>query len=145
MNILDAMDRIETVQRTLEITSPIAARVKEVYTLGTAAGKVPNSFPCFLNFAELLPLQFGSSLLRRTYRVRMVLLVKDADPNRAARIALAFEHQLLQGFAADATLNGACTNIGPIEGINDRIEPWQLPGLDYTMDVLMAEAQDYEV
>ena len=133
------MTRIATVQGGLAISDPIAVSVARVYKLPPPETHKYNSFPCFVNSVRLLPLVYASSLLRRTYEVRMQLLVKDNDFGRGCEIALAFEEELIRAFASDITLENHCTNIETIVGELANLNGY--PGLDYRLLLHMAEAQ----
>lgn len=148
MSIYDALERIEAVQMGLSVTRPHEERIRTVHTLPPDA-KGLGTLPCIINTARLNPTVFSSGLLQRNYTIRMQLLAGRVS-HRNSLLAVAFEGEIIRAFAEDVTLKGAVTNLREIRATDGtdgltRLE-WNglgYSGLDYEMDVWIAEAMEY--
>jgi hypothetical protein len=104
VNILDVLERVRTIQAGLEITSPIATKIKRAYLTSPPSSKLVGDTPCFVNEWTMREVSFKSGLVLGDLEVHMQLLVYDADTDRAAAIATAFYPQIVTAFATNMKL-----------------------------------------
>lgn len=90
----------------LSITSPIATSIKKVWPFFPPARQVITDTPCFVNTWAVRDVEFMSALRRTAYSVHARLVVYDADSDRAAAIASAFQEPILERFSANVKLSG---------------------------------------
>lgn len=140
-SIRTTLDRIVTIQGGLTITAPISEHIAKAYKY-PPPGKNALDTPCFMNSPELT--QYDRGMLRqRIYQIRMQLFVKDADPDVAGDIAVAFGDKLSIALDNDLTLAIAgvpsCTLWRNLRGGVRLLEWNQIPyiGLDLFMDVVL--------
>lgn len=102
----DARTEIKALLETVSIAEPIKEAIARVYEFPPPTVE---DLPCFIIGLPALKIERGPSLRIRTYKVRLTLLVRDADVDRAAEIADAYREAILDVFDADVTLGGNCT------------------------------------
>lgn len=146
MDIRSCLDRIIAIQRSLSITSPIAATIKRAYKYFPPQ-EAPLETPCFQNAWTLVSEERGGGVRRQRYTVRMQLLVDDADQERAADIATAFHVALVDAFDADVTLAQTCSHQSlrggsPTLVVFERAGRFYV-GLDLYLDIEMDEAKAF--
>lgn len=112
MDIRTALARVKTVEEGLSITDPANISIRRVYTYFPHQSTQPE-VPCFMHDFTLLSHSIVAGLRRRVYLVRVQFWAGDADLDRSADIAAAFEQKWLDAFANDVILNGLVT--GPIK------------------------------
>ena len=151
MDIYSALTEINTIQAGLSISAPVAASIAKVWFAIPPQSAALSDFPCFMNtwgVVESKPVA-SNTILYQDYWVRMQLLVKDADADRAAAIATAFMPQIVSGFAAHWQLAGAVRNIswrgstGTATLLPLDFAGFHYIGLDLTLDLHMEEGHSF--
>lgn len=104
-SIRTALDSLVTLQSALTITSPISETIKKAYKTFPKQDGMPET-PCFINVPSLQRVSHVISARGQRWQVRMQLLVRDADRNRAADIVLAYVEKLIDALSDAQTING---------------------------------------
>lgn len=102
----DVRAQLKTLLEAVSITEPIEETIARVYEFPPPTVQ---DIPCFIIGLPALKVERAPSLRIKTYRVRLSLLVRDADVDRAAEIADAYREAILDAFDADVTLGGKST------------------------------------
>jgi len=107
MNFDVFLDRLIALEKTIGITSPVAATVKRVY-FGAPANSI-SDLPCVINTLAEPERTLGMAGRREErYRINIQLLVARAAPEdeRSSRIAAAFWFAAKNAFDADTSIGG---------------------------------------
>jgi len=141
----DAKARIVEVLETLEITEPEAQTIKRVYP--NPPGTI-GDVPCVIVYPPALTVvRQSSSLRKKVYTIRMLLLVKDADLSQAAALVDAYREAMIDLFDTDLTLNYTASIIdGPnIDAAADFIVgDRHYTGMDCILGITLMEAANYQ-
>lgn len=92
----------------VSITSPVAMSIKKVYA--NPPGAVTD-FPCFIIYPPRVEVARGVSRRDKTYTVRCLLLVQDADLARAAELLDAFREATVNVFDDAVALHGKASSV----------------------------------
>lgn len=108
-----ARAELATQLATVSITSPITQTIRRVYQ--TPPGAVQDT-PCFIIFPPgvIVERPFGGLRIDR-HRVRIALLLRDADKDRAGELVDAYREALITLVDSHITLNSTVTVISAQE------------------------------
>jgi len=140
----DAKARIVEILEGVSITDP-ESEIKRVYPdpPGTIA-----DLPCFIVYPPALTVvRQSSSLRKKTYTIRLRLLVTDADLATASALVDAYREAVVDAFDADLTLNFTASIIdGPNmeEAASFTYGQRQLTGMDCILGITLMEAANYQ-
>ena len=148
MDILTAMDEIRTRLGALAITTPIAQTVARVWDPLPPDSVVISDVPSWGLSLSFLGADRTASQYVEHYTLRMQLFIKDADRDRAIKIARSFHVALLAAFAPHPTLAATVTDHTlrggtPTEAILTRND-LTYTGLDEYMDITIKNAMTYD-
>ena len=105
MGISALITSLAAMQATLEITDPVALKVKRVYDTIPDA-KVILETPCWINTWTFLPEIRGGGLRETQFDIRMQLFCYDSSQAKASLIAAAFFEKILDAIDTNNTLGG---------------------------------------
>jgi hypothetical protein len=142
-SITAALDALITMQEALSITDPITATIKKAYKL-PPQGKIVLDFPCVINNVSFVrQVRSPVGILRHFYTIEQRLLVKDADLNRGAQIALAFWHEILITWNENIKLTNTVYT-SELRGASPTIGIVEFAGLSYPACISFLDVQIYE-
>lgn len=108
-----ARAELKALLATVAITSPITQTIKKVYEF--PPGAIQDK-PCFIIYPPAITIERRSGGWRSDrYRVRVALLVQDADKDRAAELVSAYIDKVTDLIDANVTLNGTATVVNEQE------------------------------
>lgn len=120
LNIIDAIKALAKMEETIEISSPVALKIKRSYVL-LPPGKNAPEVPCTMHTYRLVGHTISNSQRQRVYVVRSQLLVGETGPEDEGRqeIGVAFHEAFLQAFAGQLQVDspGVHLRLVPAEGI----------------------------
>jgi len=121
MNIELFIDRLQALQRTISIVSPVALSVKRCYW-GAPAASI-GDFPAIINTLTEMERSLGMGVRKENdYRVAVQLLAARATPEdeRSSRIATALWFAAKEAFDADRTIGGTVLH-SALQGANPTV------------------------
>lgn len=145
MGWLEARAQIAAVLGGVSITSPIEQTIARVYE------SPPGTFqdlPCFVIHPPAVEVSRSAGGLRRkTYTVRLRLLVTDADKDQASAIVDAYREAALDAFDSALALKGTADAVqGPRadEATSFEYTSGRYPGVDLFLTVQFTETRSFD-
>jgi len=140
----DAKARIVAILEGVSITDPVS-EIKRVYP--NPPGTI-GDVPCVIVYPPALTVvRQSSSLRKKTYTIRLRLLVTDADLATASALVDAYREAVVDAFDADLTLNYTASIIdGPNmeEAASFTYGQRQFTGMDCILGITLMEAANYQ-
>lgn len=149
MDIVSAMTEINTRLGALVITSPIQASVLKVWDPVPPDSVANPDTPCWMLSRSLVSTERSAGFYYEKHTLRLQLFIKDADRDRAFRIARAFEVALHASFGPHPTLSLKVADQfirggTPTEATLERAGQ-SYTGLDLYMDITIKNPMTFDV
>ena len=120
MNFMEFWDNLETMEKSIAITSPVVTQVKRAYW-GAPMGEL-NDLPCVIN-AMAEPdraLGFGTRDQRLRVNVQLIVAKATVEDQRSSLIATAFWFAAKDVFDSDLTI-GDTVSLSTFNGANPTV------------------------
>lgn len=148
MDIVTAIGEVNTRLLALTITSPIAESVRKVWDPVPPDSVALPELPCWILSRTLVDTERNASQYIEHHTLHLQFFVRDADRDRALKIARAFEVAAHSAFGPHPTLSGKVTNQllrggSPTEGTAER-NSIVYTVLDLYMDVTIKNALAFD-
>lgn len=144
------MDQVIAIQSALSITSPVSASIRKAwpYPPPMSVAIRDTDMPCFINEWSFEREERTTNGLRQQYyTVHMLLIVGDADMDRAFAIASGFMATIVDAFDATETINKSAFwsvlrgGSPTLVAVRRNGEPYA--GIELFLDVTLTEGQMY--
>lgn len=108
MNFTAFWTALQTLEKSIAVTSPSAKQVKAAYWGGPSQAFAPPDFPCVINSLSESERVLGFGSRNQNLRINVQMLVSDAtiDDPAASMLATAMWFATLDKFDANQTLDG---------------------------------------